>query len=214
MATIADLNYTDNMAAAKKPLLTDVRETLDSIETYVNDSLKDNLIQLTSDCFPTSYALDSDGAKNYTGFDLFDKQTAVDSYTGGDITIAATGAWTDVDATNASLAITPVMLAGDFAVTFQFMLSLLSSNATNEAHVRFRLTDSSENSTAVQTVREVSGVTGTRLVVPITLRHVFDAWSVAAKTVKLQYFIVTTTAMTILVNANSNEPIAMQVEKV
>lgn len=214
MANITDLDYTFNAAANKKPFLTDIVETLDSIETYINDKIKDNLIQLTADAFPSGYAYTNDAVAKFSTYNLFDKQTEEDSYTGGDYTIATTGAWTDVDATNASITLTPEYLAGDFKVTFQFNVSSVTSNATNETDLRLRLTDGTETSTAVANVKLVTGVTSTTNIIPVTLVHDFDAWSVAAKTVKLQYYIATSTATTIKILANSTHPLAMRAEKI
>jgi hypothetical protein len=214
MASISDLSYTNNMAAAKKPLLTDLEETLDSIQTYINTSLTANIEQFVLDAFPSGYAFDDDGAKNYTGFDLFDKQTISDTDTGGDVTISTTGAWTDVDATNAAIVFTPVLLAGDFRVTFQFNVESVTSNATNETDVRFRLTDSSTASDALARVKLITGVTTTTNTVPVHLSYVYDSLAASSQTVKLQYYITTSTATTIKVLANSNDPICMKVEKV
>lgn len=214
MPAITDLTYTDNMDSAKKPFLTDFRETLDSIETYVNDSVKDNLLQLAKDSFPAGYPFDSDGDANFTTYNLFDKQTAADSYTGGNLAISSTGAWTDLDASNASIAVTPDYLAGDFKVSFDFNVSMVTTNATNECLVRFRLTDSSENSTFIANIHKVTGVDAVTTVIPIHLSHEFDDWSAALKTVKLQYYITTLTATTLNVLANTDSPIYMQAEKV
>lgn len=212
--SITDLDYTDNMASSKQPFLTDIRETLDSIETYINDSLKDNIEQIAKDCFPSAYALDSNGLKNFGTYNLYDKQTEVQTYTGGDKTITTTGSWIDLDATNAKVTFTPDYLAGDFKVIAQFMASCVTTNGTNEIEVRFRLTDSSENSSAVATVHMVTGVTATTYVIPITLMHEFDNLAVSAQTVKIQYFIVTKTATSLKVLANTNEPLNLQVEKI
>jgi len=212
MASISDLDYTDNMAANKRPFLTDLRETLDSIETYVNEKVKDNLVQLVSDSYPSGYAFDDDGAAQYTS-NLYDKTTATDTYTGGNVTIAATGAWTDVDTTNAAITITPE-LAGDFRTTFQFVVESVTSDASNATDVRFRLTDGSTNSDYLPRIKLITGVTSTTNTVPVSLSHVFDSWSAAAKTVKLQYYISTSTNTTIKVYANSNDPICMKAEKI
>jgi len=136
MATIAQLVYTDNTAANKKPFLTDITEIHDSIQTYINDKLTDNLVQLASDCFPAAYAFDGDGAQQFT-MDLYQPTTADDSFTGGDITLSTTGAWTNVDTTNAAIALTPE-LAGDFRFVFQFSVQSVSSNATNETDTQRR----------------------------------------------------------------------------
>lgn len=215
MGSITDLNYTDNFADAKKPFLTDLRAALDSIETFVNDSLADNLEALSLDCFPSGYAFDNDGLKQFATYSLFDKQSGESSYTGGDITISGTvGAWTDVDASNAKITFTPDLLAGDFGVCFQFSLNVVTSNATNEAHVRFRLTDGSTTSTRIAQYRSVSGVSGSRDVIPITLYHQFNSLAASAQTIKLQFFVVTTTATTIIVEANTNSPLVATVEKI
>lgn len=213
MASISDLDYTDNMAANKKPLLTDLRTALDSIETYINDSVKDNLLQLAKDCFPTaSYAFDSDGNAQYTN-SLYNKITAQTKYTGGNVTIATVGAWTDVDTSNAAIAITPE-LAGHFKATFQIVLDVVTSNATNEVDVRFRLTDGSTTSDYTPRIRQVTGVSGTRFDTPLSLMYQFSSLAASAQTIKLQYFITTSTATTIIVMANTNDPLCMQVEKI
>jgi len=212
MANLTDLTYTNNMAAAKKPFLTDLEETLDSMQTYINDTLKDNLVQLALDCFPTAYAFDSDGSAQYT-MNLYDKTTASDTYTGGDITISTTGAWTDVDTTNAALSITPE-LAGDFAFNFQFNVESVTSNATNETDIRFRLTDGATNSDATPRIKLVTGVTANNNTCPVTLYHVFDSLAASAQTVKLQYYITTSTNTTIKVLANSNDKITMFGDKI
>jgi len=178
------------------------------------DDVNDNIDQLGLDTFGSGYVFDNDGAANYTGFSLYDKQTIVDSYTGGDVTISATGAWTDVDATNAAVVFTPVLLSGDFRVTFSFSVESVTSNATNETDVRFRLTDSTTQSTQLPRIKLITGVTTTTNTSPITLTYTYDGLSVASKTVKLQYFITTSTASVIKVHANSNDPILMEVEKV
>lgn len=214
MASITDLDYTNNMSANKKPFLTDLVETLDSIESYINTTVVDAIMDIVQDGWPSGYAFTANGTGNFTTFNLYDKQTSQSTYTGGDITISTTGAWTDVDASNAAITITPNGLTGDFRVTFHFNVSVVSTNATNEADIRFRLTDSTTNSDPIQKVRIISGVNATTFEIPVSLSYEFDAWTTSAKTVKLQYFIVTTTASTIKVLANSNAPIAKQAEKI
>ena len=142
---------------------------------------------------------------------LYNKRTAEDTDTSGNHTLATTGAWTDVDATNASVAITPE-LAGDFNAFCTFSIQIVSSNATNNADLMFRLTDSTETSNPVS-VRVVSGVNATTFVIPVTLVHQFDDWSAAAKTVKLQYFATTLTAVTITLLANTTVPVYLKAEK-
>lgn len=215
MGTLASLDYTDNFAAAKKPFLTDLRTALDSIETYINTTLKNNFNQLSQDVFPSGYAYDSDGNKQFgASIDLFQKQNAIASYTGGNITLSTTGAWTDVDASNAKITFTPSYIAGDFLARFQFTIDALSSNATNEVEVRFRLTDGSTTSTAIPAVRIVSGVNASRYDIPVNVSHVFTSLAASAQTIKLQYFLVTLSNTTLLALANSNSPIVGSVEKV
>lgn len=212
MPSITDLAYTNNIDNNKRPLKTDLDTAFTSVQTFSNDSLKDNLVQLALDAYGTPYAFDSDGAAQYTN-NLYDKRTAVDSDAAGSHLITTTGAWTDLDATNSSISITPE-LAGDFKVTCQFCVEFTSTNATNEADVAWRLTDGSETSTAIGRTRMISGVSASLVIFPVTLMHQFDSWSAAAKTVKLQYFITTRTAMTINIYATSSQPIAFQVEKI
>lgn len=214
MGSIADLDYTDNMAANKKPLLTDFRETLDSFETYINSTVVDAINDILIDAWPSGYSVTTNGDGRFTSSDLYDKLTNQTKYTGGNISISTTGSWEDVDTTNAAIAITPDYLAGDFKATFQFNLSAVTTNATNELLIRFRLTDGTVESDAIANIHLVTGVTATTHVIPVSLSYEFDAWSVSAKTVKLQYYIATLTANTVSVLANTNSPIAKQVEKI
>lgn len=214
MGSIADLDYTDNMAASKKPLLTDLRTALDSIETFINSTVVDAVNDILIDAWPSGYAVTTGGDGRFSNSDLYDKLTAVDSYTGGNIAISTTGAWTDVDTTNAAITFTPDYLAGDFKVTFQFNLSAVTTNATNELLIRFRLTDGSTESTAIANIHHVTGVNAVTTVTPVTLVHQFDSLAASAQTVKLQYYIATLTATTVNVLANSNSPIAIQAEKI
>lgn len=213
MATKAALSYTNNMSANKKPLLTDLNTAFTSIQSYVNIE-KDDQLQVTHDCFGTSYAYNGNATRNFTNMTLYNKLTSQSKYTGGNISLATTGAWTDVDTSNAKIQITPEYLAGDFWAQFQFNIRIVSSNATNEADLRFRLTDTSTNSDAIQCVKLISGVSGSDIVVPVSLGYQFSTWSAALKTVYLQYFLVTSTATTITALANTNSPIAMQVHKI
>src|SRR3990167_5043314 len=213
MASIPDIAYTSNMSAAKKPFLTDLVETLDSIQTHINDKIGDNIEQFVLDAFPSAYTFDDNGLKNFATWNLFDKQTGNDSYTGGDFTITTTAAWTDLDATNASITFTPDLLAGDFKCVFQFNVECVSTNATNEADLAFRITDGTTNSTGIASIHLVTGANATTTQVPVTIIYTFDSLSASAKTVKLQYYITTRTAMTIKVLANTSEPIYMEIEK-
>lgn len=214
MGSIADLDYTDDMAPTKKPLLTDLRTALDSIETYINSTVADAINDILIDSWPSGYAATVAGTGNFTNSDLYDKLTASDTYTGGDITISTTGAWTDVDTTNAAVAFTPDYLAGDFKATFQFNVSAVTTNATNAILVRFRLTDGSTESDFIANIHHVTGVDAVTIIAPVSITHEFDSLAASAQSVKLQYYIVTQTAVTLKVLANSNSPIAMQVEKI
>lgn len=212
MPSLTDLAYTKNWSASKQPFLTDLETALDEIQTDINDDCHDNIVQLALDAYGSSYALDSDGLAQYTN-NLYDKITATDTYTVGNITISTTAAWTDVDTTNAAIAFTPE-IAGDFRVTFQFTVDIVSSNATNEADVRFRLTDGTTNSDFTPRIRLVSINNAQRVDTPVSLSYVFDSLAAAAQTVKLQYYITTSTNMTIIVMANTNDALCMKSEKI
>lgn len=213
MATKADLVFTNNMANNKKPLLTDLVTAFTSIQTYTNTEKSDQL-QITNDGWGTGYGYNGNGTQNFATSTLYNKITSKAKYTGGNIVIAAVGAWTDVDAANTIIQMTPEYLTGHFKATFQFNLMSLTSNAVNETEVRFRLNDGVLPSDAIANIRWVTGVNATRDVVPVTLEYQFSNWNVALHTVGLQYFIVTSTATVITVLANTNSPVAMQVEKI
>jgi len=212
MASITALTYTNNMAASKKPLLTDLEESLTSIQTWAN-LLKDDLIQTVHDAYGTGYALDHDAAKNFTTNNLYNKQSAVDTYTGGSLTISTASAWTDPDATNLALVFTPEYLAGDFLVHCQFSLECVSTNATNEIDIAFRLTDGSTNSNPVH-VHMVTGVTATNFTVPVHLTHEFASLAASEQTIKLQYYITTQTATTVKILAVAATPFQIYAAKV
>lgn len=216
MSSITDLTYTDNMAANKKPLLTDLRASLDSIQTYINQEVKAAVVKTCKDAFPSGYAFATDEeTKNFTSVNLFDKQNASNTYTGGDITISTTGSWEDVDASNAQVTLTPDTYDGDFKVDCQFNIESVTSNATNETDVLFRLTDGSSQSESIARVKLVTGVTGTTNVVPVNISAQFSSLTGdAAATIKLQYQIVTSTASTIKVLAGTNNPIVLEAEKI
>jgi hypothetical protein len=211
--SITDLTYTNNIDNNRAPIKTDLDSAFQSIEDYINTTVVDALIQYGIDIYGSGGSLSAAGTALFASNNLYNKQTAERIYTGGDVTISTTGAWTDVDTSNASIPITPDTLSGDFKASCHFSMKAVSSNATNQARVRFRLTDSTESSNPVE-IDFVTGVSGTTDTTPIFLAHQFDDWAVSAQTVKLQYFIVTSTAMTITVLANTNCPIAMQVEKI
>jgi hypothetical protein len=210
MASITDLSYTDTLDNGKAPIKTDLTAMFDEFQTYINDSVKDNLVILTDFCAGSSPSYATIDALT---FDLYNKQTVEDSDATGNYTLSTTGAWTDVDATNASIGITPE-LVGDFNAFFMFTVQSVTSNATNEVDVRFRLTDGSSTSTFTPRIKLVTGVTGTTNVIPVTIVGQFNDWSASAKTVKLQYFLSTLTATTLTLYANSNDPISMKVEKI
>lgn len=215
MGSLTDFSITNNLASNEKPVLTTLNEALTSIETYINTTLVDAVNDILIDAWPSGYAVTTDGTGRFQNSDLYDKLTAVDTYTGGNISISTTGSWTDVDTTNAAVTVTPDYLTGDFKATFQFNLSAVTTNATNEILIRFRLTDGSEESDAIANIHLVTGVNATTHIIPVTLEHEFDSLTGdAAATVKLQYFIQTLTANTVAVLANTNSPIAMQIEKI
>lgn len=210
MASITPLAYTDLIDNGQAPIKTDLTGMFDEFQTFINDELVDNLVIATNSSYGSGVGFPAISALTSN---LYNKQTIEEAFTGGDFTLSTTGAWTDVDASNASITITPE-LAGDFNATFQFSVECISSNATNAVDIRFRLTDGSDASYATPRVKLITGVTGTTNVVPVNLKHQFSTWAASAQTVKLQYFITTLTNATVKVYANSNDNLYMQVEKI
>src|SRR3990167_3063469 len=209
--SITDLAYTKNWSASKQPFLTDLETGLDAMQTHINNKVADNLVQLAKDSYPSAYAFDDDGLAQYTN-NLYDKLTATDTYTGGNIALATTAAWTDVDTTNAAITFTPE-LAGDFRVSFQFSVDTVSSNATNETDIRFRLTNGTTASDFLPRVRFVNVPNAGRCVVPVSLSYVYDALAAGGQTVRLQYFLSTTTNTTINMLATTNDVLDIKAEK-
>ncbi len=212
MADIDDLAYTQTLNLTDEPTPDQVYAMLDEIQTYVNTKVKDNLLQVTADSFGSDYALTDNGVASTTS-NLYNKQTATHTFTGGDFTITSTN-WADVDATNMAVSITPEM-QGDFKCTAQFNLQIVSTSATNQARVRFRLSNGTESSDYVPEINIVTGVTGSTTTIPVSLSHLFeDLVADAASKIKLQVLVVTRTNMTITLLANSSATSNFLIEKV
>src|SRR3990172_6023599 len=160
--TLTDLAYTktyDDLAVFTEAILD---ASLDSFQTYINDTVKDNLQQLARDCFGiTDYQFDSDGAAQYTN-NLFDKQYATDFYNGGDTSIgtSADGAYAACDAVNLAITITPEKV-GLYRADFYFTHRSTSSATTlMDIDVNFRITDGTTASYAVNSGARVAAVSG------------------------------------------------------
>ena len=200
--TLSDLSYTKTYDDLQVFDEADLDASLNSIQTYTNDTIKDNLVQLAKDAFGiTDYQFDSDGNAQYTA-NLFDKQYATDSYNGGDISITTTAdaAYADVDAVSASIAFTPEK-TGQYKVTFEFN-HVTQSTATTEfqCETTFRITDGSTASFAKFSGGHIPATAAGsgRIANPITISHIFTMTAAVAKTITLQKFNRT------MSNVNSN----------
>jgi len=218
--TISDLAYTKNYSDDTRPTEAVLDAAFESIQTYLNDSVKDNLVQLAKDCHGnTDYTLDGDGSANYTN-SLFAKQYATDYYNGGDISIgvAADGAYAAVDAVNASILFTPERV-GQYRATCRFNHTF-TTTATTEGtcEVSFRLTDGTDASYSVRSggYLPATAAGSGKLSVPIGVSHVFDWTTTTAKTVSLQKYVraATQVATNIVAATAATGEVYLTVEKI
>lgn len=211
MPSITPLSYSDTIDNNKRPIKADLDAIFDEFQAYINDLVVDNLEQLGADSYG-SYGFVGDTNGLYTN-NLYDKLTVNNSVTLGNYTVATVGSWTQVDAANAKIDVTPERV-GDFAVRFAFVVEIESSGASNNGTISFRLNDGSEVSTFQPQVKVVSGVAGSIYQVPVEFTHEFSDWAASAQSVILEYFITTATNVTIKVLANSTNPLVAHAEKI
>lgn len=220
VVSITDLAYTKSYDDLAVPTEAIFDAAFTSIQTHINDSIGDNLQQLAKDCFgATTYTFTSDAVAARTN-NLFNKQYATDYYNGGDISIgtAATVAWAAVDAVNASIAITPEVI-GQYRAVFTFNHRVTSSDTTlMVADIGFRITDGTTASYAINSggTTAATGAGAAVLIHPVTITCVFDWATTTAKTVTLQYYnrSCTAVAANVVNAAAATGEITMVVEKI
>jgi len=169
-----------------------------STEDYCNTQLRLNIIQGFKDAFGDAlYTLNNDGVATRT-WTLFNKQYATKTYNGGNINLllVADAGWQTVDAVNAATTFTPET-AGQYKVTFEFTHKMVST-ATTECtiDVSFRITDTATAGHVVNSkirIPQTAGGSG-EILHPVSVSAVFD-WTAAAKTVLLQKYNRTVTAV-------------------
>lgn len=192
-----------------------------TIEVWA-DNVYDNLEQIRKDAWGSSYSLDNDAAVNFSSATLYNKQTAVDTYSSSiSLGTSSDADWVDVDATNASLTFTPDTLAGDFKVSFLFTDYVVTTAQQDSLLVcAYRLTDGSTNSNPFEIVvradRSGDGAGDVvALTTPIHLFHLFTSLSATSKTIKLQKKISTATQIaTHSTNGSSTNVMYMLAEKI
>jgi hypothetical protein len=220
IGTLTDLNVTENYAANTTLTETQLNTAMTSIESTVNTTALRNLEQLAKDSWGNAnYTFDSDGAANMTNT-LFDKQTAVDYYNGGNISIgtAATVAWAAVDAVNAAVSITPEV-AGKFKATFNFTHRAASTATTEfELDIGFRITDGTDASYATNSggYMAATAANSGEFIHPVCITHIFTWTTTTAKTVTLQYYNRTCTDVdsNVVSAAAATGEIYMTIEKI
>ncbi len=217
---ISDLNITENYADDKILNEAQLNETEDSVEVYVNSKIKDNLVQLACDVMGiNNYTFNDDGLPSLTNT-VFNKQTQEDDLVSGDISIgiAPDVGWSNVNAIDASVTITPE-LPGKYKATFMFTHTM-TTQATTEGgvEVSFRLTDGTTASNSINSggylpaTAANSGV----LRIPVCLSCYFDWTTTTPKTVILQKYVRSAAALTsnVVCSTSATGELAMIVEKV
>jgi len=191
MITIADADFTPQYEDGK--VLTQAQlENMDitDLQAYMNDR-KDNFVTLFNNVygnFVTDVDLDLTNS-------VYDKQTATDSYNGGDINLGTTagGAYSSVDAVNASLSFTPE-LEGKYKITFNFSHTITTTaTSEGECFTSFRLIDG-DTVTASPSVISGGYMAATvansgKLSIPVSLSLVINYTNTAPKTIFLQKWV-------------------------
>ncbi len=186
-----------------------------TIVNWAQDAV-DNLNQIVLDAFGSSYTLDNDAIANRTNT-LYQKQNSTDSDV-GDTSLTVATTWTDVDAADSSIAITPEAI-GDFLFLCSFSVEIIASAASANSEVYFRLTDGTTHSVPVQ-VQMITGANGNAsdtMTVPVTLFHRLSNLAVSAQTLKLQYFRnvhTNITTVSVIANGATTYGTSLYVEKV
>lgn len=193
--TIAIADFTMDKDYADDTILTEdqidaalVDADIGSVTGYMNQMVKDNLLQLAQDIMPTAYAFTNDGVPSLTNT-VFDKQVDEDYYNSGDIALGTIvdADWADVDATNAALTFTPEH-AGKYKITFTFTHRAIGTATTlSDWLVRFRLTDGTTASRICSVECHMGAPAGgaNTINTPVCITYVLDLLAVAT-TVKLQ----------------------------
>ena len=218
--SLTDLTVTENYADGAQLTFAQLEAQNTSIETAVNTTGLRNIEQLAKDCFgDANYTFNSDGDASLTNT-LFDKQYVQSSYTGGDISIgtSADGAYAAVDAVNAVISIVPEII-GKYRATFTFTHRATSTATTEmEADVSFRITDGTTASPAVNSGGYIPATAANSGVLTntVTLSYIFDFTTTSTKTITLQKYVRTATALSAnVVNAlAANGEITMSIEKI
>ena len=203
VGTITDLSITKNYADDTRWTEAQLDAFKSSIETFVNTSIARNLEQVAKDAFGNAnYTLDSDGSPNLTNT-LFNKQSATDSYNGGDISLGTSAdvSYAAVDAVNAAVTITPEII-GKYRAVFTFShIAEFTATTEGQCETSFLITDGTTNSSSIMSggYMPATAANSGRFVNPISITHEFNFTTTSAKTITLQKFNRTMTA----VNANS-----------
>jgi hypothetical protein len=220
VGTLTNLDVTEDYADGKQLTEAQLQAQNTSIETSVNTTLMRNLEQLAKDAYGNAnYTFNSDGNASLTNT-LFDKQYVESTYNGGDISIGTSAdvSWTAVDGVNAVVSITPEII-GTYRATFVFTHRATSTATTEmEADVGFRITDGTTASAVVNSGGYVPATAANsgELSNVITISKVFNFTTASSKTVTLQKFVRTATALSAnVVNAlAANGELYMAIEKV
>jgi hypothetical protein len=220
IGSFTDLNVTEDYADDTKLLESQLTTQNTSIETVVNTTILRNMEQGFKDCFGNSnYTFDNDGAANLTN-NLFDKQYVETEYTGGDIAIGTSAdvGYAAVDAVNAVVTITPEVI-GKYRAVFTFTHTATSTATTEmDVDVTFRITDGTTASATINSGGYVAATAASSGVIrnPVTITKVFDFTTTSSKTITLQKYVRTATAVSAnVVNAlEANGEILMHIEKI
>jgi hypothetical protein len=194
---LADLAYTETYNDGEILDEGDLDSAFESLQTYINTSIKDNLVQFAKDSFgEAAYTFNDDGLASRTNT-LFDKQYSEVKYVAGDLDIGTTvdGAYGAVDAVNAAMAFTPEV-AGKYRVTFTFTHTFtLTATTEGTCETLFKLTDGTADSGTARSGGYFPAVAANsvRVAAPITITKIFNWTDTVAKSVSLQKRVIAAT---------------------
>lgn len=190
--SIPDLSITKTYADGKKLKENQLDAANDSIDTYVETYLRNNLEQLAYDVFgDATYSFYNTGSQSVTN-SVYDKQSAESLYAAGNIDIGtvADAGWGAADASNAVIVFTPEK-RGKYKATFTFTHSAASAATTEFTCVTsFRITDGADVSAMVNSggvIPATAAGSGT-ITNPITISHIFEWTTTSPKTIALHKY--------------------------
>lgn len=219
MPSITDLAFTKTYDDLEILDEADLDNAYNSIQIYINDKVKDNLVQLATDSMGTDYTFTDDGVPSFTNT-VYAKQFVTDSHSGGDTSLGllVDGVYSTVDAVNLSLTFTPER-TGQYRAVFTFTHAFaLTAVTEGQCETSFRISDGVSNSFSVRSGGYLPAPVANqgRLSHPISITHVFNFTDTSTRTIVLQKqnLAMTAVATNIVGGSTTNGEFFAVIEKI